>query len=376
MIRKHVLSNLLVLCAFFSPAGGGYASQFDWAAMPSGVWVDIPTSGQAAPKVFHGGATIAPERSEVYFFGSDTHSPTELENGESNSLWRLNLETLHWSRDYEQDPKSTYRILPDSQTVTTTGRPWAMHTFDCVEWDPAVGRIVVISHPAHVSFRPRERFPMFAGEWIKSLRSSHWEYDPDTRVWYRFNYDPPKLFARAMVLDPERNQLIATNGDSTWEFDRATCRWSRYGRGTVGGWHLSMAYDTHAGQALLLGRNTGSDTLYAWTPETSEWHTVETRGERAMPANGAAIAFDSKNGVMLYIANDHDNQYHNPGGKAVTFIYHSQGRRWERLDIDSPELYGMSYLTQYDPVRNVFLHFEKSPSATGQRIRVWAMRYK
>lgn len=138
---------------------------------------------------------------------------------------------------------------------------------------------------------------------------------------------------------------------------------------------VPLTFDTHAGQALLLGRNTGSDTLYAWRPESCEWHTVEVRGQ-AMPANGAAIAFDTKNSVMLYLANDHDNQYNNPAGKSVTFIFHSADKRWERLDIDSPELYGMNYLTQYDPVRNVFLHFEKSPSVTGERIRVRAFRYR
>ncbi len=375
MIRKHALAPLLFLLGILLSTGGGDASPFDWAAIPAGVWVDIPTTGEAAPKVFHAGATIAPERSEVYFFGSDTHHPTELEHGESNSLWRLNLETLRWSKDYEQDPKSSYRILPDSQTVTTSGRPWAMHTFDCVEWDPSVGRIVVISHPVHTRFSPEKRFPMFGGEWFKSLKSSHWEYNPETKQWYRFNFDPPTLFARAMVLDPERNQLIATSGDSTWVFDRATSRWNRYGRGSVGGWHLSMVYDTYTGQALLLGRNTGSDTLYAWKPERRQWRTVQVKG-RAMPANGAAIAYDTKNNVMLYIANDNDNQYNNPGGRSVTFIYHSADRRWERLAIDSPELYGMNYLTQYDPVRNVFLHFEKSPAVTGERIRVWALRYR
>jgi hypothetical protein len=375
MIRKHLVFQLFIWGVVLLQVNLCNASPFDWSAMPSGIWVDIPTTGAAAPKVFHGGAAIAPERSEVYFFGSDTHHPTELEMGESNSLWRLDLNTLHWSVDYEQDSKNSYRVLPDSQAVTTTGRPWAMHTFDCVEWDPVVKRIVVVSYPLHARFSPGERFPMFGGEWFKSLRCSHWEYDPEARQWYRFNSDPPRLFASAMTLDPERNQLIATNGDSTWVLDRANCRWNRYGSGTVSGWHRSMIFDTHAGNALLLGLNTGSNTLYAWRPESREWHTVQTRGQ-AMPANGAAIAYDTKNGVMLYVANDNDNQYYNPGGKSVTFIYHSSDKRWERLDIDSPELYGMNYLSQYDPVRNVFLHFEKSPEATGDRIRVRAFRYR
>jgi hypothetical protein len=369
---RQLASVFLVLTSLSSSAAA-----FDWESIPAGEWVDVPTTGESAPKVFHGGAAIAPERGEVYFFGSDTHHPTELEKGESNSVWRLDLQTLCWSRDYEQDSKSAYRITPDSQAVTTTGRPWAMHTFDCVEWDPSVERMVVVSHPVHARFAPDERFPVFAGrpDWFKSLRSSHWEYDPDTKRWRRYDFNPPALFARAMTRDPARNELVATDGEATWVFDRAASRWSRIDEGTVPGWHLSMVFDTAKDEALLLGRNTGSDTLYAWRPERRNWRTVDMQGS-TMPANGAAIAYDTNNEVMLYLANDYHNQYNNPTGKAVTFLYHSAERRWERLDIESPELYGMNYLMQYDPVRNVVLHFEKSPAVTGDGIRVWAFRYR
>ena len=90
------------------------AGEFDWDNLPAGEWVRLPTTGEAGPKVFHGGATIAPERGLVFFFGSDTHWPTPLEKGETNAVWRLNLKTLAWSQDYEQDPKSSYRILDNN----------------------------------------------------------------------------------------------------------------------------------------------------------------------------------------------------------------------------------------------------------------------
>lgn len=35
--------------------------------------------------------------------------------------------------------------------------------------------------------------------------------------------------------------------------------------------------------------------------------------------------------------------------------------------------YGMHYLMQYDPVRNVVLHFERDEDST-DRLRVWAFR--
>jgi hypothetical protein len=137
---------------------------------------------------------------------------------------------------------------------------------------------------------------------------------------------------------------------------------------------LSLVYDTLDRQVLLIGRNGGSSVLYAYDPELHRWQELRLSGE-TLPANGATIAYDTRNHVMLYLANDFENQYHNPTGRSVTFLFHARDKRWERLDIQSPELYGMNYLMQYDPLRNVFLHFEKSPE-TGERVRIWAFRYR
>lgn len=367
-MARHLTAVLLLLVATT-------VEGFDWESIPAGRWVTVETTGEAAPKVFHGGAAIVPERGLVIFYGSDTHAPTPLEKGESNALWRLDLESLAWSRDYEQDPKSAYRILPDSQTVTTTGRPWAMHTFANVVWDPVVSRVVVVSGPLHARFSPRERFPMFTDEnWWVSLRTSHWEYDLDSRQWSRLETDAPQIFAAAMVWDSDRDRLVAHGGTLTWEFDRENEKWERFDAPSRPGWHLNMVYDTFARRVLLLGNNSQDTTLYSYDPAKHSWNSVPVQGS-TMPANGAAIAYDTSNHVMLYLANDHPNQYHNPTGKAVTFIYHSAERRWERLPVESPELYGMNYLMQYDPVRNVILHFEKT-AQSGDRVRVHAFRYR
>jgi len=364
-------SGILLLCFFCSSS---LAFGFDWESVPTGKWVVLPTRGKSGPKVFHGGAALAIERGQVFFFGSDTHHPTELEKGESNSVWRLDLNTLTWTRDYAQDAKSTYRILPDSQTVTTTGRPWAMHTFDAVEYDPSVGKVVVVSFPKHTRFNPEKRFPFFKGEWFKTLKPSHWEYDPDTRTWTRLETDPPDLFAKALTWDSDRGEMIAHDGVRTYHFRCAEGKWRSYDAATVNGYHLSMVYDTWARAALLFGCNNGSDTLFTYDPDKHLWSRVKVKGS-TMPANGAAIAYDTRNHVMLYLANDYHNQYNNPTGKAVTFIYHSRRQEWSRLEVDSPELYGMNYLMQYDPVRSVFLHFEKSRDS-GDYIRAWAFRYR
>jgi hypothetical protein len=58
----------------------------------------------------------------------------------------------------------------------------------------------------------------------------------------------------------------------------------------------------------------------------------------------------------------------------VTFLYDSHTHTWTRFAGESPALYGMNYLLQYDPVRQVFLHFERSRASESQ-LEVWAFRY-
>ena len=369
------LLQSLSLVFFWLATADALAAEFDWEALPAGKWVVVPTEGEAAPKVFHGGATLVIDLDTVFFFGSDTHSPTRLEKGEANAVWRLNLNRLEWSQDYEQDPMESFQLRDDGQCVTESGRPWAMHTFDAVEYDPEVGRIVVVSFPVHARFRPAERFPAFSGNWFRQLQPSHWEYDPGSRTWTLLETDAPNLFAQALVWDSARKILIGHNGESTYHFARTIGHWRSYpAASSSAGYHLTMVYNSLTGQPLLLGRNGGSDVLYAYDPDRQEWAAVEVEGS-TMPANGATMAFDTRNSVMLYLANDHDNQYHNPTGRAVTFIFHADQRRWERLKVESPELYGMNYLMQYDPSRNVFLHFEKSVDSD-ERLKLWVFRYR
>jgi len=368
---QNKLSVILILVLLSSTLV--IAADFDWDAMPTGEWVVVPTSGEAAPKVFHGGAAIAPDRDLVFFFGSDTHSPTELENGESNALWRLDLNTLEWQQDYPQDPMTSYRLLSNGQCVTDSGRPWAMHTFDAVEYDPESRKIVVISYPVHTRFRPEERFPQFEGDWFQHLAPSHWEYDPDSKVWSLLETGPPNLFAKALAWDSKRHIMIGHDGARTYHFRREEGSWQFFNApSSSAGYHLTMIHNNFSGKMLLLGRNGGSDILYSYDPDQHLWDDVLVQGS-TLPANGSTMAFDTVNEVVLYLANQHDNQYHNPTGKAATFLFFCKERRWERLDLPSPDLYGMNYLMQYDPVRKVVLHFEKTKDS-GDRIVVWAFR--
>lgn len=341
---------------------------FDWNKIPANKWVRVETTGNPPRKVFHGAATIAPDRHEVFFFGADTH-----DDNYDNRVFRLNLKSLGWSWDYEADPTADYTITPEGYTITKSGRPWAMHTFDSWDYDPVSRKLVAVGSPDHAykiftDFRKKGLFNK------SRTRPATWLYDPDSTTWELVETTSPRLFAYALVWDPVDKQFIGHNGVTTYHFDCTKRQWLAYRAASAKGWHRKMVFDTFAGRVLTLGHNGGSNVLYGYDPKTHTWEIVKTV-EKTMSANGAALAYDSSNQVMLYLANDYHNQYHNASGRSLTFIYDSKTKTWTELAVESPELYGMNYLTQYDPVRKVFLHFEKSKDSKG-RIAVWAFHYK
>ena len=113
------------------------------------------------------------------------------------------------------------------------------------------------------------------------------------------------------------------------------------------------------GQVLSFGHNGGSSVLWRYSPTSVLWQKVTTRTQ-PFPANGAAMAYDTHQHVLLYLANDSPNQFHNPSGKSLTFVYSSENQAWSRLPVPSPPLYGMNYLMQYVPAHRVVLHFEQA----------------
>jgi hypothetical protein len=95
-------------------------------------WVRLPTTGEAPRKAFHGAAALAPDRQAVFFFGADTYD-TDYDN----SVMRLDLRSLRWSRDYAADPTTTYPL-----------------TADGLVWDPVGQQFIGLDGRATHHYRP------------------------------------------------------------------------------------------------------------------------------------------------------------------------------------------------------------------------------
>ena len=362
-----IFSTLVSLPMSAAEQGLDHCSNFNWRKIPSNQWVQLSTCGDVPRKVFHGASALAADRNEIFFFGADTH-----QKDYNNSVYRLNLSNLAWSKDYEADPIEDYRLTEDGYAVTTAGRPWAMHTFDAWDYAPVVQKLISTSSPRH-AYKAFEQLSE-RGNVRNKIKSATWLYDPDTKEWQLAKANTPYLFARGQVWDPVGNQLIGHNGDTTSHYDPLHKQWVTYSKPTVSGWHRKLVFDSFSERVLSLGHHESSNDLWSYSPKSLKWKKVAVP-TLPLPANGAAMAYDTHQHVLLYLANDSPNQYSNPSGKSVTFMYFSEVQNWMRLSVQSPPLYGMNYLLQYDPVHKVFLHFERAPESGG-RLAVWTFRYQ
>jgi len=339
---------------------------YDWKTFPTNEWITIPACGNPPRKVFHGASALAADRRTVFFFGADTH-----EKDYDNSVYRFSLTDLRWTQDYNADSLETYRVTPQGYPVTSTNRPWAMHAFDGWDYNPNTKTLVLVGFPKHATQAMQQ---LKVKEELKhSLKPATWHYNPDSRSWQLIKTPTPQLFAGGFAWDPLRKRFIGHDGQRTYDYDPQSHKWNTHKTPSIPGYHLRLVYDTFANALLSLGNNYSSQELWSYPSQSARWERVKVK-QLPLPANGAAVAYGTHDHVLLYLANDTPTPYQNLSGKSVTFLYKSQEHQWVRLPVKSPPLFGMNYLTQYDPVTKVFLHFEK-PTNTDERTTVWAFRY-
>lgn len=340
---------------------------FDWKTVPTNTWINVPTCGDSPKKVFHGASALASDQRFVFFFGADTH-----ETDYDNSVYRLSLTNLRWSQDYAPDSLDSYRVTPQGYPITTTNRPWAMHTFDGWDYDPTGKTLVLVGFPKHATQAMQQL--QDKGKLRQPLKSATWHYNPQTRSWKLIQTPTPQLFAGGFAWNPQGKRFIGHDGKRTYHYDPQSYTWTTYLASSIPGYHLRLTYDTFANTLLSLGNNANSHELWSYSSQATQWKHVNV-AQPPLPGNGAAVAYGTRHHVLLYLANDSPTPYENSSGKSATFLYKSQEQQWVKLPVQSPPLFGMNYLTQYDPETGVFLHFEK-PTISDEYMAVWAFRYR
>lgn len=343
---------------------------YDWKALPENTWVKLPTTGATPAKVFHGGMALDTDRGQLLVFGSDSHRRAK---DFDNSVYRLDLTTLQWRRDYPADPVADYLVGDDRVARTKSGRPWGEHSFDTLDYAPTLKRLVTVQFPDHAFlFYEAGRFDK------QKIRPVTWLYDADEQGWESLDCETPNLFAKAMTYDSDTRQMVGCDGEGgTWLFDLESKKWTRSPAvGGPKGWHLSMEYDTQLKRVLAYGSMENAHDLWAFEVAAQKWERLETPTQ-APVGNGAALAYSTSARALIFLASLSKKTYNNKSGESETWVFDSVKKDWRRLAVKSPPLYGMNYHNVYDPERNVMLFGErgKGRGPVGGPLAIWAFRY-
>jgi len=312
-----------------------------------GTWLRLPSNPGPAPRIHdHAGGAIDPETSTLYFFGSDNHGDEW-----NNEVWSYNPVTMRWARSYSEDPPATYRYQEGRKT-TTTGHPWAMHTFAMNAWDAAGKRLVVGAWQMHYDLEnlPQVKLPAGASE-------TWWHYYPTSKTWTPTGRSP-KLGLGHLCYVPSLNRMIGFNQDNhpvtVYDPERGAFQAVTGFEGKApAGYTLRSAYDSRRGRILLVSWDPGPN-VWAFDLKKMQWSNLQVANR---PPGGLYGSWDydqSADAIVALWPDDPKGAFDNPSKKSRTFVIGLGQNAYREVRTDpSPPYTGMSYRVFYDPRHQV-----------------------
>ncbi len=378
--RSILLGAVTVFCLSGSFIGTTWAQ--DWEMeLPQGVWTQIHAMGSEDAVTFrfqpHGGSAFDTKRSQIFLFGSDTHGVDW-----TNSPFIFDLATLSWRRLYLNDPPESYRVTEEGLPVAGPAgdRPWAMHSFGAVDYDPRRDAVIVSSHPAHMV--PGRFSDALADVWSKVRRHPTWLFDLQEERWRPLTPPDISFFAYATTYDSDRGVMIGTAYHGVFELRPDIGGWYHTAEGSTTGYHNNGAYDPDHKAVVLFGRNGLGDDVLIYRTDEAEIQAMPTPGTRPPRDEHAPMAYHPGLRETLVLVDRFE-----PGtprrsrekGRAETWAYDLGRDRWRRIEsADLPFALGMNYHLHYDPKREVLLLVTAMPTGTREDLRaypeVWALK--
>ncbi len=334
-----------------------------------GTWMRLPSgSGPAPHKVpHHAGGVIDPATSRLYFFGSDNHGDQW-----NNEVWSYDPVTMTWTQSYPEDAPDTYRYL-DGRKTTTTGHPWAMHTFAMNAWDAAGGRLVMGAWQMHYDLEslPQVKVPRDAPE-------SWWQYDPPANAWTPVPRGPD-LGLGHLCYVPSLGRVIGFSGDNipATLYDPAK-RTFQAVSGFVGrapnGYTLRSAYDSRRDRILLVSWDKGPN-VWAFDLRKKRWSNLGVHNRPPGDIYGSWDYHQSADALVSLWPDDPAGAFNNDSRKSRTFLVDLERNTYREIRTEpAPPYTGMSFRVLYDPRHEVTFTVEgnevwsfKAPSLAATR---------
>jgi hypothetical protein len=341
-----------------------------FASINSNEWTLVPTTGLPSFES-HRGMAVDSTGGRLFLFGSDTHNQAIPDN----AVYTFNADSLAWTANHAPEPVTNYLIDSDHWTFTVNGNPWAAHTFDNVVYLPDYNQLLVMTSPGH-------NYPGIEAVGTSWVATQTWLYDIASNSWQflKGSGTPEEsfswgLYAKGLVYDPNVGKVIGSGRNKTFLFNPVTRVWSSLASNDDGhDIHATAEFNHVTGQSFLFGAvNTLPNHITAYDPVLSQWYEVPTTGVTPIDADGAQIAVDTVNDVIVYVSVMEDqNAYTNPSGASQTLILDLHTMEWTIPNLSfTPLNFGFGFAMGYLEKYNVSLYLTRT---TGPEL--WAFRYE
>jgi hypothetical protein len=316
----------------------------------------------------HAGMAYDRKRGTLLVFGSDTHG----ENWD-NSVHEFDPRRRRWETHQPLAGPQTYRVDAGSAPVAGTKEPmpWAMHTYDAIEYHPGLDALVVMSTTEH---NPA------AGKAGTIGRQPTWIYDLTRRQWSQFanrGEESPTFFGGSSAFDERRNLLVAYR-HGLWELDVAAGQWRKASPEAKHGMHHTMVYDRRRGELLVFGDYRATNQVWRYRPgelagEQGQWSSNAAAADSCPRLSSVPAAYAATEDLVVVVADDA------PSGKpagaqpetASTYFYDPASGRCSKLPAGALPRVGMNFMMAWDDVHAVV--FLVTGDWRGP-VTVWAMK--
>jgi len=298
----------------------------------------------------HAGAAYDSKRGLLLLFGSDTHGLDW-----DNRIHIFDPDARAWHSPYAASSPETYRLDEEGRAIAGEDelRPWAMHTYDTVVYDPGRDALVVLARPDH-----NPKMKEFRGR----ARHLSWRYDLESGTWDTLDTNAsghtPRFFAASAGYDSQRDTLVVYGG-GLWEMGPARDGWQLASPESHHDIHHSLEYDSVRGLFAVFGEHRKTNKVWLYQPgpragDPGVWQEREPGGELPPPSQTLPVAYDSQHQLFLLCVDRVAPRGHG-SGLADTYVYDVDANRYRRLPMGAVERLGMNYDMVYDSRRGVFL---------------------
>jgi hypothetical protein len=316
----------------------------------------------------HAGIAFDSKRGTLLIFGSDTHG----ENWD-NSVHEFDPRRKRWQTHQPPADAKTYRT--DAAGAPVAGAappmPWAMHTYDSIEYHPALDALVVMSTTEHTP----------GGAAVTNVkRQPTWIYDLSTRQWRQFDTGgnaSPSFFAGSSAFDAARGLLVAYRY-GVWEMDSAAGLWRQASSEYHHEIHHTMVYDQRRRALFVFGDHRPTNKVWRYQPgaaagERGHWIQHQPKGDVCPPGSIIPAAYAADQDVFVLVVDDATSDAA-PGGRTAsvsTCLYDPAMDTYTKLPAAELPAIGMNFMMAWDRVHEVV--FLITGDGRGP-VTVWAMK--